>query len=319
MPKLSEIFKKQGGMQLIKRYVKSGVLFTAMAEFVLLGKSRTALEILRLSTILKTEQKLYKKYIGSLKQFDKEYDSSLPQKQSNKVWVCWFQGIENAPEVVKRCYQSLRDNLTDREIILLTSDNIEEYVKFPAYIYEKWRSGQITHTHMTDLLRLELLIKYGGTWIDSTVLCTRKRNQIPDYFFDSDLFFYQNLKPGRDGHATVLSSWYMCGCTNNKILMAVRYLCYEYWKNHNDMVDYFLLHDFFQIVIEYYEDDWKKVIPYSNATPHILLLRLFDKYDEKMFECILGQTPFHKLSYKFTDEQRDIPDTYYQKLFVKNN
>ena len=47
MPKLSEIFKKQGGMQLIKRYVKSGVLFTAMAEFVLLGKSRTALEILR--------------------------------------------------------------------------------------------------------------------------------------------------------------------------------------------------------------------------------------------------------------------------------
>ena len=33
-------------------------------------------------------------------------------------------------------------------------------------------SGQITKTHLSDLLRLELLIRYGGTWIDATVFCT---------------------------------------------------------------------------------------------------------------------------------------------------
>lgn len=35
---LKEIFKKQGGMKLIKQYWKSGALFSAVAEFVILGK-----------------------------------------------------------------------------------------------------------------------------------------------------------------------------------------------------------------------------------------------------------------------------------------
>mgnify|MGYP000597507365 FL=1 len=59
---LREIFEKQGGMKLLKQYAKGGVLFTAAGEFILLGKSRTALEILRLSASLKTKQKLEKKY-----------------------------------------------------------------------------------------------------------------------------------------------------------------------------------------------------------------------------------------------------------------
>ena len=49
---LKETFQKQGGMKLIKQYARSGSLGTAVGEFVLLGKSRTSLEILRLSTQL---------------------------------------------------------------------------------------------------------------------------------------------------------------------------------------------------------------------------------------------------------------------------
>ena len=96
--------------------------------------------------------------------------------------------------------------------------------------------------------------------------------------------------------------------------MAVRYLCYKYWEKNNEMVDYFLLHDFFQIVLEYYEDDWKAVVPVSNSTPHMLLLKLFDRFDEQIYSATLQQTPFHKLSYKFTDEQKNITGTYYEKL-----
>lgn len=311
---LRDTLKKQGGLKLIKRYIEGGTFFTAISEFLLLGKSRTALEILRLSANFKVKQKLEKKYKLLLSDYDKFIDYNLPHMQSNKVWICWFQGIDKAPELVKICYESLKKNLKDKEIVVITSENIQDYVQFPDYIQEKWEKGIITHTHMTDLLRLELLIRYGGTWIDSTVLCTRDIAEIPDYYFESDLFFYQCLKPGRDGHATVLSSWYMSAASNNRILMATKHLCYEYWKKNNDMVDYFLLHDFFQMALEYYEDDWHTVIPVSNSTPHILLLRLFDKYDEKLFEYIKQQTPFHKLSYKFSDEQKIMKDTFYTHL-----
>lgn len=308
---LINTFRKQGGMKLMKQYLASGCFFTAGGEFLLLGKSRTALEILRLSTALKTKQKLYKKYKYCLEEFDKKYLDN-EHLQSDKIWICWFQGIENAPDIVKKCYKSIVDNNPSKDVVVITADNLNQYVQFPEYIVDKWKKGIITHTHMTDLLRLELLIKYGGMWVDATVLCST--SDIPDYFFDSDLFFFQCLKPGRDGHASYISSWLMSARTNNKILMATRELCYEYWKKNDFMWDYFLLHDFMSIVLEKYEDDWKKIVPRDNATPHILLLRLFEKYDEVMWNGIKNQTPFHKLTYKLKPEQEKMEGTFYSAL-----
>ena len=316
--RIFETLKKQGGLKLIQNYIQNRVLFTAIVSFLSLGKSRTALEILRLSVQLKIKQKLSKKYLSELISFDKKYVSpSKDVKNSNIVWVCWFQGIENAPKLVKCCYNSLKENLSTKKIILITNDNMKDYVEFPEFIVAKWKKGIITNTHMTDLLRLELLSKYGGTWIDATVLCTQKEDEIPKYFFNSELFFFQSLKPGRDGKATYLSSWYLTAKAHNKIIDATKHLCYKYWKKNNKMVDYFLLHDFMSIVLDFYKDGWDNVIPRDNATPHELLLRIFEEYDKDMWEAIINQTPFHKLSYKFTDQDMNKENTNYTKIMSK--
>ena len=97
--------------------------------------------------------------------------------------------------------------------------------------------------------------------------------------------------------------------------MACRYLCYEYWKKNNSLIDYFLLHDFMAIVLEYYPQDWLRVVPRDNATPHILLLKLFEQYDDKMWSYIKQQTPFHKLTYKFEPEKVNLKSTYYDMIF----
>ena len=310
---IKETFNKQGGKELIKRYWKGGAFFTAAGEFLLLGKSRTALEILRLSATLKIKQKLYKKYKHSLDNFKSNYYDDGVHVQSNKIWMCWFQGIDNAPNIVKKCYKSVLDNNPDKDVVVITSENMSEYVQFPDYIIEKWEKGQITNTHMTDLLRLELLIRYGGMWLDATVFCSG--SDIPKYFFDSDLFFFQYLKPGRDGNASYISSWLMSAKSNNKLLMATRQLCYDYWKKNNTMWDYFLFHDFMSIVMDEYEEDCKEIVPRDNSTPHELLLRLFDKYDDRIYKAICEQTPFHKLTYKFNDSQALLKGTYYDVLF----
>ena len=80
------------------------------------------------------------------------------------------------------------------------------------------------------------------------------------------------------------------------------------------MIDYFLLHDFLSIVLEFYEEDWKKIIPVDNSAPHILLLRLFDKYDEDIWNSIKEQVPFHKLTYKFEKEKMKEEKTFYKTL-----
>lgn len=203
--------------------------------------------------------------------------------------------------------------MADKDVVLLTTENMFDYIQFPPFIVEKWKAGIITHTHMTDLMRLELLIRYGGLWLDATVFCSD--SSIPSYFYQSDLFMYQCLKPGRDGHANYISSWLMSAKTNSKVLMAVRDLCYAYWKENNSMWDYFLLHDFIAIVLDRFQEDARAIVPRDNATPHILLLRLFDKFDEETWNTIKAQTQFHKLTYKFTEEQKRMKGTYYDVLF----
>ena len=95
-------------------------------------------------------------------------------EKSDKIWICWFQGIENAPELVKACYNSVLKNYKDKEIIVLTEENYEQYVDIPEYILKKWKKGYISFAHFSDILRIELLSKYGGLWLDSTIFTTKR-------------------------------------------------------------------------------------------------------------------------------------------------
>ena len=279
-----------------------------------LGLSRKSLEIVRLAVDNRIYCKLKKKYKGFISEYQQKEDTkNILHEHVDIVWVCWFQGMEHAPKMVQYCFESLKSNLHDKRIILITEDNYKEYVQFPTYILEKYEKGCFSKTHLSDLLRLELLIKYGGTWIDATVWCSSPI--YPDYLFDSDLFMFQNLKPGLDGQCTAVSSWFITSCSNNQMLMLERALLYEYWKENTKLVHYYLFHMFFQMVIEAYPDEWNKVVPFSNATPHILLLRLFEEYDETIANAVKEMTSFHKLTYKFEESDTTIKNTFYQVLF----
>ncbi len=312
MGDLVRVFKKVNGKKVIKDYTQAHVLFHAIVMTAVQGTSKKSLEIVRESVNNKIVKRLREEYRYKIYGFKEKIQSeNLSHERCNKVWVCWLQGMENAPEIVKKCYQSLQKNLTDREIIFLTNDNYKSLVQFPDYIQKKIDDGLITRTHMTDLLRLELLEHYGGTWIDATVFCSG--NNIPNYIWDSDLFIYQCMKPGLDGHARRVSSWFITACTNHPIILTKK-LLYEYWKDNNKLIDYFLIHDFVEIAIETFPEEWMKVVPVSNSIPHILLLRLSDKYNDKVWRAVKDMTPFHKLSYKINYQNMESPNTYYSKI-----
>lgn len=314
MSQFKQIFKKVGGFEILRQYLKSHVLVFSFIEVALLGLSRKSLEIVRLATTHKKMLKLRKKYrheIESFKQL-REHKDNTGESFDRKIWVCWLQGIDNAPPIVKRCLQSLKQNICDREIVLITRDNFNQYVELPDFIINKYEKGIIGNAHFSDILRLKLLITYGGTWIDSTVLCTS--NDIPSYMLDDDLFVFRTLKPGLDGHPTSVSNWFITSKQHNEILELTLKLLYTYWERNDSLIDYYIFHMFFELAAEAYPDQWKRVIPVSNELPHMLLLRLFDDYDEKMFESIINQICFHKLTYKFTKEDGEKDNTNYQHM-----
>ena len=313
MSDFKRIYKKVNGTQQLKQYAKSRVLLFALVETALLGLSKKSLEIVRLAVNNKIYKRLKKKNCEFITEYVNTHkNDKQTHEHANIIWTIWLQGMENAPEVVKKCYESMKKNIKDKKIIVITDDNYNEYVQFPEYILDKYKKGIISKVHFSDLLRIELLAKYGGTWLDGTVYCSGSVKQT--YMLDSDLFLFQNLKPGADGHCSLISSWLMTASSNNRIIMLTRELLYRYWSKYNYAIDYFILHDFFQMAIEAYPEEWNKVIPFSNSTPHILLLRLFDKYDEKIWNSVKDMTSFHKLSYKFDQEKTKIEGTYYDVI-----
>lgn len=94
------------------------------------------------------------------------------EKLRNKIWICWWQGIDNAPEIVKACVNTIKRNAGEYEVIVITDNNYKDYVQFPDWLEEKRKKGVFSRTHYSDLLRMSILAKYGGIWIDSTFFCT---------------------------------------------------------------------------------------------------------------------------------------------------
>ena len=309
---LKSAFEKVGGWGLIKQYRKAGVLFYAIFQILLTGTSKKSLEIVRLGVQLKIKNKLKKRFKETLDNFDKQYEVESQTTSERFVWVCWLQGIENSPLLVQKCYEILKRNITDRKIILITQDNISQYVSFPDYIMEKYREGIISHTHFSDLLRVELLYKYGGTWIDSTVLCTG--GNIPRYMMDSELFFFQNLKPGCNGASTNISNWFISAVPHNRLIAALRTLLYEYWRRYDYLMDYFFFHLFMEILLERYPEEHKKIIKFPNSVPHILLLMMFEPFEADKYKAVTEMCPFHKLAYKRSQADLEKTDTYYQYI-----
>ena len=229
--------------------------------------------------------------------------------QTNKtIFWCWLQGIIKAPKLYISNLNSVIMNCKDFNIFIINETNMFNYIKFPAYIIEKYRKKYISPTHFSDLLRLELLIKYGGTWVDASVLITNYTEE----YFNKDLFFFQE----RTG--CVGSSWFISSEKANPIIRATRDLLYEYWRVNFKLYNYFTFHLFFRMSCEIYPQDFKNVPYISNRQSHYLLFRLKKEFSQEKYNKIINITSVHKLTIRISHIQNNsfyhhIIKEYYNK------
>lgn len=78
--------------------------------------------------------------------------------------------MEQAPEIVRTCYQSVK-KYAGRQVVLLTENNVQNYINMPDYLNEKLKSGVLPLAIYTDLMRVALLEHYGGGGCGSDEVC----------------------------------------------------------------------------------------------------------------------------------------------------
>ena len=228
------------------------------------------------------------------------------------IWWLWLQGEDNAPDICKACLRSLRHWHSDKKIIVLDQNNLSNYITLPEHITRKHEQGLITHTHFSDIVRTQLLIEHGGTWIDSTVYCTGRSHD--EYVMHLPLFLYRDDSPQRH-----LASWLsIASCLivsdpHDSILELTQDLLFQYWKDYDCLKHYFLFHMFFNMAARAYIDEYNKM-PFISAYPVDEMQRqMYDEYSDEKMRYFKVISDFHKMNHKI-DTTRLIPSSILQHV-----
>ena len=234
------------------------------------------------------------------------YTQPNRQKYSNektRVWVLWWQGERQMPEIISTTIESIK-NSTSHEVVLITLDNVKQWIDIPTYMWQKYSSGKMGAAHFSDYARVTLLAKYGGLWIDSTVLCV---SPLQESIFRANLFTIRAV------HATsnILDEKYVAKgrwntqvlgtCTSGHPLFCkLKLLIETYWQKYDYMIDYLLFDD---LILYIYENDEQvrrdiDALPVSNLQMHAMLPLLNNVYDNMVWDRLTTETSLFKLTYK---------------------
>lgn len=296
--------------QKLKNSIKEGNFRHRIFTLVLIILGYSNYHISGLEMRNKVFRYLKKKYGKKIEKLVTLYNPNKDVGDSkNNIWICWFQGVDNAPDLVKCCISSVYKYMPDKNIHIITKDNMFHYVSFPPHIIEKWEKGIISNTFMSDLLRMQLLISYGGLWLDSTILLT---GRIPEYVYKKSIFMY-SIVPSTDINR-LFNNYFIYADKGNEFLITLRDILYLYWEKENKNRDYFQWHLFATLCAPYYTEILKDMPFIPDTIPHMLSLIIFNQYDESYWNELTKITAIHKLSNKFNVPE-NLEGTYYQKIF----
>lgn len=238
------------------------------------------------------------------------------QKNSKIIWTLWMQGYENAPELVKSTIDSIRKfaELNNFQFILLEENTIEKYIVFPKLIKEKMDLGVIDYTKISDILRVSLLAKYGGTWVDATIYMRED--------FDSSLLLqnYYTIKTGGiEDYSPNISNnrwkgFFLSG--NSSLFSFTRDFFFEYYSRYDIAVDYLLIDYIFDIAYKYDEKIKNQMLELEKSNPNLFWLEnhFSEKFDRKIWEDISENTKIFKTTYKLDKKIKCNPENNYSAL-----
>lgn len=289
-------------------YFISSVFFLKKYRRIIKGKILYQKEHQKVADYL--ENVYIKKY------FENKLDDILIKKtqdMNNKkiIWQFWYQGLDNAPCIIKQCMKSVKKYMGDEyDIIVLDKNNIKDYLIFPDFIYKKIKNnefGEKTITIFSDLLRVSLLNNYGGIWLDTAMLLSGK---IKQDIANQDFFvFHRSIQAPKDYKKWInfnynFFSWdknfkvnivngFILSNKNNEIMKIMQDVLINYWKYENKLVYYFM----FQVLFDVLERKYCDMNLYITNDTDIHLLQYYAKYkyNDKLWCDIKNKTNIHSL------------------------
>lgn len=249
---------------------------------------------------------LVEKYCGKKKVLDRQ----------PVIWIMWWQGYSNMPPIVKACFESVKNHISENvKVILLTKDNYSDYVDIPDYIIDKVEKKIISLTHLSDIIRMACIADNGGIWLDATIYVTKN---IPDELLTNDFF---SLSTREDRHYVSMCKW--CGFAiggRSVVFDFMKDLFYTHWHKYDSFIDFFFIDYGLRMFYDSSMSFREMVNKYSIYTEDLYVLQdnLNEIFDDKTMKKRIEPSLFCKLSWKGTVlSSKNGKETFYKHLISK--
>lgn len=206
------------------------------------------------------------------------------------VWTYWDRPESEAPPVVRACLAQLRRVHPDARI--LDADAARELVPMPPAIARRLADRP---AHRSDLIRVSLLERHGGIWVDATAYVPRPlTGPVTDRLGAGALY----LRWG----GQQISNWFIAARRGNPMITLQRAALEAWWSERDELPDYFLYHRLHEALVA--EDPDARAVaramPRVSTIPsHLLQLAMLRPYDPDEVRLILDAAMLQKLSYKY--------------------
>jgi hypothetical protein len=212
----------------------------------------------------------------------------------SNIWVYWeTKSGDTKPVYLDLCYKTICKFSSGHNVILLNDKTVKSYLTIPKFY------SNFTVVQRADWLRIELLKKYGGLWLDSDTIVLKPLDVLFDMLKQHD---FVSFGPKYNPQTGVLLSkkdssvmrhfskrivkgidspdieWGTFGPIMLSELRSINYFTSKQWGHVGETVCYPVRHQ-----------DWSKFMKNSkcNLYPETVLVMLFNR---KMYKRLYGHT-----------------------------
>lgn len=144
-------------------------------------------------------------------------------KQSKKIpKIIWTYWDNNIPQSVSKLINEWVYLNPSWEIKILTKDNLPKFLKSHE-LPKKFYDGIETPQYSSDIVRIAILNKYGGVWLDASIKLLKSLNWVTDEFNNTNIDYLGYKMPSftTNKHKPVIESWFIASKPNTIFLKAV--------------------------------------------------------------------------------------------------
>lgn len=319
--KFKKRFVQFGGWRLILQYARMGVLWTGVKALIRCVVSGKSFKAAYPAVTERVDEILIERYRHILDENKDRFSKANPNSGKRResavsriIWSAWLQGLDNAPEMVNVCLESHQKHLPGYEFRVLDMENYRQWVELPEWVEEKYARGMIPAALFSDVLRVAVLKRYGGVWMDASVLCTGFGNQQLQKQWteveNSRFAVFRYYRKG-DRYPSGLSNWFIAATPDNIVLTSVYDMLTAYWRDYDCTIDYYMMHLFISCALKAFPEMERGMPKLNSRYSFFLGDALSRTYSQEAWQELVDHVAIHKLNYRKAEEAQKNPLSYY--------